>query len=423
MRIDDSADMRLDAVLENCIFYIFQMYEFLHSLGQQRTSSPATVLSGSIIRFATITWGMNRTAVVYALISAALFGVSTPAAKMLVGTVHPAVLAGLLYCGAGIGIAVLRRVLPSIVASPPEVALTRSELPWLAGAIATGGVIGPLLLMAGLAHTDASAASLLLTLEGAATALIAWFIFRENFDRRIALGMCCLMTGAAVLSWSGTPTVNGLIGPLAIVGACLAWGLDNNLTRKVSLADPLQIVQLKGLIAGPFNLALGLALGAALPAFSAILIAAVVGFFGYGVSLALFVVALRHLGTARTGAYFSTAPFLGSVVAIVALGEPITAQLAIAGLFMAIGVWLHLTERHEHEHIHEPMAHAHPHVHDEHHQHAHSASNAPGVSHTHFHQHVRLRHSHPHVPDMHHVHQHQRTGWLSNFKFKLRQDQ
>lgn len=170
----------------------------------------------------------------YALISAALFGVSTPAAKVLVGSVHPAVLAGLLYCGAGIGIAALRRTLPSIVATAPEVALARSELPWLGGAIAAGGVIGPLLLMAGLARTDAAAASLLLTLEGAATALMAWFIFHENFDRRIALGMCCLMAGAIALSWSGTPTVNSLIGPLSIVGACLAWGLDNNLTRKVS---------------------------------------------------------------------------------------------------------------------------------------------------------------------------------------------
>ena len=300
---------------------------------------------------------MHRTAIVYALISAALFGVSTPAAKILVGTVHPAVLAGLLYCGAGIGIALLRRILPSIVATAPEVALTRSELPWLAGAIAAGGVIGPLLLMAGLARTDAAAASLLLTLEGAATALMAWFIFHENFDRRIALGMCCLVAGAAVLVVVRHPTVDSLIGPLAIVGACLAWGLDNNLTRKVSLADPLQIVQLKGLIAGPFNLVLGLMLGAALPALSAVLIAGVVGFFGYGVSLALFVVALRHLGTARTGAYFSTAPFLGSVAAIVVLGEPVTVQLAIAGAFMAAGVWLHLTERHEHEHVHEPMAH------------------------------------------------------------------
>ena len=363
---------------------------------------------------------MHRTAIIYALISAGLFGVSTPAAKILVGTVHPAVLAGLLYCGAGIGIALLRRILPSIVAAAPEVALTRSELPWLAGAIAAGGVLGPLLLMAGLARTDAAAASLLLTLEGAATALMAWFIFHENFDRRIALGMACLVTGAATLSWSGTPTVGGLIGPLAIVGTCLAWGLDNNLTRKVSLADPLQIVQLKGLIAGPFNLVLGLLLGAALPALSTVLIVGVVGFFGYGVSLALFVVALRHLGTARTGAYFSTAPFLGSVAAIFVLGEPITAQLAIAGVLMATGVWLHLTEWHEHEHVHEPMAHAHPHAHDEHHRHAHSPSDPLGESHTHFHQHERLRHSHPHMPDVHHTHQHERAHWLSLFRFKWR---
>ena len=363
---------------------------------------------------------MHRTAIIYALISAALFGVSTPAAKVLVGTVHPAVLAGLLYCGAGIGIALLRKILPSIVAAAPEVALTRSELPWLAGAIAAGGVLGPLLLMAGLARTDAAAASLLLTLEGAATALMAWFIFDENFDRRIALGMVCLVAGAAMLSWSGTPTMDSLIGPLAIVGACLTWGLDNNLTRKVSLADPLQIVQLKGLIAGPFNLVLGLLLGAALPALSAVVIAGAVGFLGYGVSLALFVVALRHLGTARTGAYFSTAPFLGSIAAIIVLGEPITAQLVVAGIFMAIGVWLHLTERHEHEHIHEPMAHAHPHMHDDHHKHAHNALDPSGEPHTHFHQHIWLRHSHRHVPDMHHVHHHARPHWLSFFRFKWR---
>ena len=350
---------------------------------------------------------MNRTAVVYALISAALFGISTPAAKFLVGSVHPVVLAGLLYCGAGVGIAVLRRLLPSILPGAPEAALARSDLRWFGGAIAAGGVVGPLLLMAGLTRTDAAAASLLLTLEGAATALMAWFLFHENFDRRIALGMACLVAGAAVLSWSGTPTIGTVIGPLAIVGACLAWGLDNNLTRKVSLADPLQIVELKGLVAGPFNLLLGLAIGASFPEISAVALAGVVGFFGYGVSLALFVVALRHLGTARTGAYFSTAPFLGSAVAVAALGEPVTVQLIIAGAFMGVGVWLHLTERHEHEHVHEPMAHAHPHVHDEHHQHVHSALDPPGEPHTHVHEHGRMRHSHPHVPDMHHVHQHE----------------
>lgn len=354
-----------------------------------------------------------RRAVIYALIAAALFGISTPVAKVLVGSIQPAILAGLLYCGAGIGIAILRKALPAIVTIAPEVALSRSDLPWLGGAIAFGGVAGPLLLMVGLSRTDAATASLLLTLEGAATALLAWFIFHENFDRRIALGMCSLVIGAAILSWSGMPTTESLIGPFAILGACVAWGLDNNLTRKVSLADPLEIVQLKGLIAGPFNLFLGLVLGAALPNLSWALVAGVVGFIGYGVSLALFVIALRHLGTARTGAYFSTAPFLGSVAAIAALGEPITTQLVVAGLFMAFGVWLHLTEHHEHEHLHEPMMHAHPHVHDEHHQHEHDASAPPGEPHTHFHQHARLVHTHPHVPDMHHVHRHQRFRWRS----------
>jgi drug/metabolite transporter (DMT)-like permease len=260
--------------------------------------------------------------------------------------------------------------------------------------------------MVGLQQTDASAASLLLTLEGVATALMAWFIFHENFDRRIALGMACLVAGAIVLSWSGRPELSGLLGPLAIVGACLAWGLDNNLTRKVSLSDPLQIVELKGLIAGPVNLALGLAVGGHLPSLSVGTLAGLVGFVGYGVSLVLFVYALRHLGTARTGAYFATAPFLGALAALVLLREPLTVQLLAAGLLMGVGVWLHLTEHHEHEHVHTPMEHAHPHVHDEHHQHEHSPDDPPGEPHTHTHRHGRLRHSHPHVPDMHHQHKH-----------------
>src|SRR6266852_1909236 len=238
---------------------------------------------------------MNKTAIIYALASAALFGVSTPAAKALLGSIHPAVLAGLLYCGAGIGVAILRRfALPGLgPANAPQVALSRRDIRWLALAIVTGGVAGPLLMMLGLARTDAATASLLLTLEGAATALIAWFVFHENFDRRIALGMLCLVAGAVLLSWSGLPSFEAIKGPLAILGACMAWGLDNNLTRKVSLADPLQIVEFKGLVAGPVNLALGVWAGGSFPAASAMLLAAIVGFLGYGVSLALFVVSLR----------------------------------------------------------------------------------------------------------------------------------
>jgi drug/metabolite transporter (DMT)-like permease len=218
--------------------------------------------------------------------------------------------------------------------------------------------------------------------------------------------MVCLVAGAVVLAWSGTPTLAGMAGPLAIVGACVLWGLDNNLTRKVSLADPLQIVELEGLFAGPVNVALGLWVGAQLPGLTDALLAGIVGLLGYGVSLALFVVALRHLGAARTGAYFSTAPFLGAAIAVVVLREPVSIQLLVAGALMSIGVWLHLTERHEHEHVHLPTAHSHSHVHDEHHQHSHDPADPPGEPHVHAHRHGRLKHSHPHTPDMHHDHRH-----------------
>jgi drug/metabolite transporter (DMT)-like permease len=346
---------------------------------------------------------MNRHAVVVALLSAALFGVSTPAAKALLGEISPTILAGLFYCGAGIGIAILRWVR---VNASGEAPLDRTNLPWLGAAILSGGVVGPLLLMTGLSMTDAAAASLLLSLEGVATALMAWFIFRENFDTRVALGMVSLVAGALLLGWTSQPAVSGLLGPLAIVGACAAWGLDNNLTRKVSLSDPLQIVQFKGLIAGPFLLVLGFLAGDRLPDPVMTGVAAIVGFLGYGVSLALFVLALRQLGAARTGAYFSTAPFLGAVAAILFLREPLTFQLLAAGLLMGMGVWLHLTEHHEHEHEHEPMQHTHAHVHDEHHQHEHLPDDPPGEPHVHAHRHGRLKHRHPHVPDVHHQHRH-----------------
>jgi drug/metabolite transporter (DMT)-like permease len=349
---------------------------------------------------------MNRTAILYALASAALFGASTPAAKFLLGAIDPILLAGLLYCGAGVGVAIVRRTMPRRASAATPTALTAKDLPWLAGAILFGGVLGPLLMMLGVARTDAATASLLLALEGAATALIAWFAFHESFDRRILLGMLCLVAGAIVLSWSGAPTSTGIIGPLTILSACVAWGLDNNLTRKISLADPLQIVELKGLVAGPFNVMLALMAGVSIPPIASILLAALTGFLGYGISLVLYVIALRDLGAARTGAYFAIAPFLGAVIAVVGLGDPVTAGLLAAGGLMGLGVWLHATEHHEHAHVHEPMNHEHPHVHDAHHQHVHGLQEPPGEPHTHVHAHSPIKHSHPHTPDMHHTHRH-----------------
>jgi len=352
---------------------------------------------------------MNKAAVYCALASAALFGFSTPAAKVLLGSIHPAVLAGLLYCGAGVGVALLRWIMREAFARHEnrEAALGRRDAPWLAAAILCGGIVGPILLMVGLTRTDAATGSLLLTLEGAATALLAWFIFHEGFDRRIALGMLCLLAGTVILSWSGAPTIDNLLGPLAIAGACIAWGLDNNLTRKVSLSDPLQIVQIKGLVAGPINLLLGLWAGGSLPPLSGLALSASIGFVGYGVSLVLFVYALRYLGAARTGAYFATAPFFGAAAAVLALNEPMTGSLVAAATLMGVGVWLHLTERHEHAHFHETVTHTHSHSHDAHHLHEHADSDPPGEPHLHTHVHSALRHEHPHAPDMHHGHRHQ----------------
>lgn len=341
---------------------------------------------------------MHRIAIVYALASAALFGASTPLAKLLVGEAPPLMLAGLLYLGSGIGLLAWRTIRRERPAS-----LSRGELPWLAGAIAAGGVLAPALLMYGLARSQASTASLLLNLEGVFTALIAWVVFRENVDRRVFIGMVLIIAGGGALSWGGAP---GASGAWLIAAACLAWAIDNNLTRRVSGGDAVTIAGLKGLAAGSVNLTLGLSQGASFPAAPVWAAAAVVGLLGYGVSLVLFVIALRHLGTARTGAYFSVAPFFGAAIAFAVLPEAASVAFWIAAGLMAAGVWLHVSERHEHTHVHDQLKHSHEHVHDEHHRHEHGFAWDGREPHSHEHEHGGLRHSHPHYPDLHHRHHH-----------------
>ncbi len=338
----------------------------------------------------------------FAIASALLFGLSTPCAKLLLGETPALLLAGLLYAGSGLGLSLVRLLsrAPSV-----EAPITRTDVPWLAGAVVAGGILGPVLLMSGLRSTPASAASLLLNLEGVFTALLAWFVFRENFDRRIALGFALIMAGGVVVSWESGGRLTLPLGSLMIAAACFCWAVDNNLTQKVSGADPAHLAAIKGVVAGGVNLLLAALTGAAWPSAALVIGALAVGLLGYGVSLALFVLALRHLGTARTGAYFSLAPFFGAVVSLVVLHEAMGARLVAAGLLMAIGASLHLTERHEHEHQHESLEHAHRHAHDEHHQHAHEAGIAP-EPHTHLHVHEPMTHRHPHYPDIHHRHAH-----------------
>lgn len=347
---------------------------------------------------------MMKSSILYALAAAALFGASTPLARLLGLSMSPVLLAGLLYLGSGLGLGLLRSVRDRGWNNPH---LPRAEWPWLLGAIFFGGMLGPVALMFGLRHSSGATASLLLNLESVLTALLAWLVFKENADRRIVLGMLAIVAGGVVLAWPQAGlAASDLSGPLLVAVACLCWAIDNNLTRKVSATDALFIAGSKGLVAGVVNTALALWLGAQLPDMALLGWTLLLGFAGYGVSLVLFVLALRGLGSARTGAYFSTAPFLGAAIAVLLLGEPVSLTFWIAAGLMALGVWIHLAERHVHEHTHGLQEHSHRHRHDEHHQHEHGFEWDGVEPHSHPHVHLPLRHRHAHFPDIHHRHRH-----------------
>lgn len=351
-----------------------------------------------------------NTDILTALAAAALFGASTPFAKLLTGAMSPLLLAGLLYLGSGLGLFVLRLLRDR---GWKASGMAPGEWRWLLGAIVFGGIAGPVALMAGLASTPASTASLMLNLEAVLTAVIAWLVFRENAGLRVLLGMAAIVAGGVVLAWQpngltpeGRHAALPVHGLLAIALACLCWAIDNNLTRKVSASDAVFIAAAKGTVAGVVNTGFALAQGAVLPAPAVMAATATVGLAGYGVSLVLFVLALRGLGSARTGAYFSTAPFIGAAVSLMFPGESGSTAFWIAAVLMALGVWLHMSEHHEHEHTHEAMEHEHLHVHDEHHQHVHEAGWDGQEPHVHRHVHAPMTHKHPHYPDVHHRHTH-----------------
>lgn len=337
-----------------------------------------------------------------ALASAALFGATPPLSKLLLDEVNPFMLAGLLYLGAGIGLAIYRLLRGG--AADDDEARTRQQRPTLARTRHRHGRRAGAGPSNGRAHSQYCLKQRPASdLEGLATMAIAWLVYRENVDRRLLLGALAILTGAVLLSWQGQGlSVN--LGALAIAGACVAWGLDNNFTRNISAADPVTIAILKGLVAGSVNVAIAFAGGASVPPIAVIVSAATVGLFGIGVSLVMFIFALRHLGTARTGAYYSLAPFIGALLAIVVLGEPVTVTLGLAGLLMGLGLWLHLSERHSHEHLHDALDHEHSHVHDDHHQHVHDGPVTE--PHSHWHSHRPMQHAHVHYPDLHHQHRH-----------------
>jgi drug/metabolite transporter (DMT)-like permease len=346
--------------------------------------------------------------ILMALLAAVLFGASAPLSKVLLGEIEPIPLAAFLYIGSGVGSWLMSAAQNAHYRGRAvEAQLSRKDIPWLIGAVLTGGVGAPILLMLGLNHAPASTASLLLNFESVATTLIAWLVFREAVDKRILWAVGLITMGSIILSRTAG-NIGFSTGALGILGACLLWGVDNNLTRHISTKNPLVIVGIKGLGAGGFSLLLSFVLRKPMPDLGMIGIAMLVGSICYGVSIQLFIVALRNLGAARTSALFGTAPFAGTTLSIVFLKERPQTQFWAALPFMLAGTWMMLSEKHEHQHNHEEMEHEHAHTHtDTHHIHGHPIEDMlVNARHTHIHRHSEVPHNHPHAPDPHHRHAH-----------------
>jgi drug/metabolite transporter (DMT)-like permease len=341
---------------------------------------------------------LPRRGVLRCLAAAALFGASAPAASLLAGEMPTLALAGLLYVGAALA------VLPAVARHRPTAGALRAGGRPLLVAVAFGGAVGPVLLVSGLERTPAATASLLLNFELVATVAVAALVFREHLGGRL-IGAAGLVTGAGVLLvWDPGSSVD--LGGLLIVGACLAWGIDNGVTARIDQLSPEAVTFTKGAVAGTANLALGIALASTWQVDARQLAAALaIGALGYGASITLWVKGSRDLGAARGQIIFAVAPFVGAAISWTLLGEDVSVVQAIAVPIAVAGVALSLGTGHEHPHRHEPIEHEHEHVHDDgHHDHTH-ADRAVG-RHTHRHRHGPIEHVHTHVPDLHHSHPH-----------------
>ena len=347
---------------------------------------------------------MDKEPLVFVIISASLFGISPPLAKLLVRDIPPVALAGLLYLGAFVGLYLYSIGRRMMAGSNDKVAsLDRKDFPWLAGATITGGILAPISMMMGLRLVSGFSASLLLNLEGVATATIAAFVFSENVGKRLWMALACMTVAGVFLTWDPSQGRFMPLGPLLLIFAMICWGIDNNLTRNLSDKDPVQVAEIKGLIAGVVSLSFALMLGTRIPLDATIVFALLVGAFSYGASLVFFIKALEGLGSSRTGAFFSLAPFIAALTSLIILREWIGWVMFPATGFMIIGVWLIVSEVHSHLHHHDTMTHIHLHDHGEMH-HLHTHSETVSEPHIHNHTHFEQIHSHVHWPDTHHRH-------------------
>ncbi len=340
--------------------------------------------------------------ILQALLAAVFFGASTPLSKLLLGDVPPVLMAAFLYLGSGTGITLIK----ALQKKKAEASLGRADLPWLAGAIISGGVAAPIVLMFSLKNTPASTASLLLNFEGVGTTLIALLAFKEAIGGRAWAAILAITLASIALSTDFTSVNQGWglsLGALGVIGACVLWGLDNNFTRNISDKDPLAIVAWKGLLAGTFSLFLGLLLGNTIPPLLTVVAILLMGFVCYGLSTILFVQSMRGLGAARTSALYGTAPLAGVLLSIFIFGEIPSLLFGVAALLAVGGALLLINEKHAHFHIHALLTHDHRHDHDDpSHAHHDTAQDA----HAEQHEHPAQEHEHDHSPDIHHRHGH-----------------
>jgi drug/metabolite transporter (DMT)-like permease len=339
--------------------------------------------------------------ILQALLAALFFGASAPISKLLLGDVPPVLMAAFLYLGSGMGISLVK-LYQRLTSDQKEAGIRQPDLKWLAGAIISGGILAPIILMVSLQNTSASTASLLLNFEGVGTTLIALFFFRESISRRALAAIFVITLASIFLSTDFASGFGFSLGALGIIFACVLWGVDNNFTRNISAKDPLTIVAWKGLVAGTFSLILGLFLGQQLPPLTTLLSILLLGFVCYGLSTMLFIYAMRGLGAARTSALYGTAPLAGVLLSFIIFRDPITLLFIFAAAFMAAGALLLANEEHAHFHIHMPVVHEHKHSHDEFHEH-----DEVETVHSHEHEHPHTEHEHGHMPDIHHRHEDQ----------------
>lgn len=340
----------------------------------------------------------------FAILAAALYGISSPVSKLLLVELQPTLMAALLYLGAGIGMLGINIAKSLSKKEKLEAKLTKKELPYIIGMVVLD-IAAPIFLMLSLTMTTAANVSLLNNFEIVATSMIALFIFKEAIGRRMWVAIALITAASILLSINDVGSFSFSFGSLFVILACVCWGLENNCTRMLSLKDPIQIVVIKGFGSGAGSLIIALIGGIAAIKMIYVGLALLLGFVAYGLSIYFYILAQRTLGAARTSAYYAVAPFVGVLISVSIFGQPMTWLFIAALVIMILGAYFAAVEQHKHLHKHEAIVHEHRHNHQDGH-HTHTHEDPSGQEHSHLHEHKQAEHAHKHTPDIHHSHPH-----------------